>query len=271
VPGELHVGGAGLARGYLRRPELTAQRFIAHPERPGERLYATGDLARYLEDGDIEYLGRIDGQVKIRGHRVELGEIEARARDFPGVQDAVVQLREDAPGDQRLVAYIVGSGIDPAALREFLKAHLPGYMVPAACVPLERLPLTANGKLDRRALPRPKVVSNPQALPRPGVEQAIAEIWQEVLGVPSVGLDDSFFDLGGHSLSLVQVHGKMRALLTVDLPVTKLFQYPTIRSLARHLTESGEPAAAISPTRDRAQRQRAAIARRRELAETHNI
>src|SRR3990172_5603493 len=214
VPGEMYIGGDGLARGYLNRPELTADKFIPNPfsEGPGERLYKTGDLARYLPDGDIEFLGRIDHQVKIRGFRVEPGEIEAVLGGHPAVREVVVMAREDVPGDKRLVAYVVPvQGQAPAAieLRHFLKERLPEYMVPSAFVMLDMLPLTPNGKVDRRALPKPDGLhaetDESYVAPRTPMEKFIAEIWQEALGVDRVSVHDNFFDLGGHSLLSIKV------------------------------------------------------------------
>ncbi|MHC0066354.1 amino acid adenylation domain-containing protein [Nostoc sp. UIC 10890] len=252
VKGEMYIGGAGVARGYLNRPELTTQRFISHPFRRdrgageqgswgnSERLYKTGDLGRYLPNGDIEYLGRIDDQVKIRGFRIELGEIEALISQYPAVRETVV-VAIDA---QRLVAYIVPQTeqtLAIAELRHFLESQLPSYMVPAAFVLLEALPLTPNGKCDRKALPAPdttrpelEAVYQP---PQTEVEQTIADIWQNALQIESVGIHDNFFELGGHSLLLVQVHSKLREIFKKDLSVIDLFRYPTISSLADYINQ----------------------------------
>jgi hypothetical protein len=218
VTGELYIGGAGVARGYLNRPELTAERFIADPfgGESGGRLYKTGDLGRYRTDGAIEYLGRNDFQVKIRGFRVELGEIESRLQGCAGVRDAVVVAREDVPGDKRLVAYVVGEPeveLSASTLREALSSVLAEYMVPSAYVMLPSLPLTPNGKLDRRALPAPDasaVVSRAYEAPLGEVEEAIAQVWQELLGLERVGRHDQFFELGGHSLLAIQVVSRLR-------------------------------------------------------------
>ncbi|HEU4881180.1 MAG TPA: amino acid adenylation domain-containing protein, partial [Longimicrobium sp.] len=232
VPGELYVGGAGVARGYLNRPELTAQRFIDNPF-GAATLYRTGDRVRWMADGTLEYLGRLDEQVKIRGFRIELGEIEAALRQAPGVRDCTVVVREDTAGDRRLVAYIVGEA-EAEALRDRLRQGLPEYMVPAAFVALERLPLTANGKLDRKALPAPEgdaYARRSYEAPLGEVEAALAEIWAEVLGVARVGRWDHFFELGGHSLLAIKLIGRMRgAGLHTD--VRALFTTPVLAELA---------------------------------------
>ena len=238
VAGELYIGGVGLARGYLRRAGLTAERFVASPFGDGDRLYRTGDLVRYLADGNLECLGRIDHQVKIRGVRIELGEVEASLRSCPGVGQAVVVAREDAPGEKRLVAYVVGSaGGTPASfdLRAHVKGSLPVYMVPSAFVALDKLPLTPNGKIDRQALPPPEadaVVRGEYVAPRTPVEEVLAGIWSEVLRVERVGIDDNFFELGGHSLLGMRVVAGMREALAVELPLRALFEAPTVCDLA---------------------------------------
>ena len=221
MPGELYIGGDGVVRGYLNRPELTAERFLPNPF-PGnadDRMYRTGDLARYREDGTIEFLGRIDHQVKIRGYRIELGEIEAALDACDGVAESVVVLREDTPGDQRLAAYLVSSAatLESAALRDTLRQTLPDYMVPADIVVLERLPLTPNRKVDRNALPAPRdVVSQPReeyVAPENDLEATIVELWQNTLKVEKVGINDNFFDLGGHSLLIVKLHGEIKNMV----------------------------------------------------------
>lgn len=235
VAGEIYVGGAGVARGYLNRPELTAERFIASPFVEGDRLYRTGDLGRYLPDGNIEFLGRNDFQVKIRGFRIELGEIEARLLAHPEVREAVVVAREDTPGDKRLVAYYEGMETEPAELREHLAATLPEYMVPAAFVRLEAFQLTPNGKLDRKALPAPEAeayASQAYAAPQGPVEEALAAIWAEVLGLERVGRHDNFFDLGGHSLLAVRVASRIRQRLGVAIALARLFYSPGLSALA---------------------------------------
>ena len=233
VAGELHIGGVGLARGYHRRPALTAERFVPDPFGDGERLYRTGDLARWRPDGTIDFLGRIDHQVKLRGLRIELGEIESALRDQDGVAEAAVIVREDNPGDKRLVAYTVGTAPD---LKAALKETLPEYMVPAAFVELDALPLTPNGKLDRKALPAPVVTRDAGAElvePRNDTERLLAVIWKEILGVDTLGIDDDFFDLGGHSMLATQVVARVRkeSTGTRAVGVMDLFTHRTIRDL----------------------------------------
>jgi amino acid adenylation domain-containing protein/non-ribosomal peptide synthase protein (TIGR01720 family) len=247
VPGELYIGGVALGRGYINRPELTAEKFIPDPfsRRPGGRLYRTGDLSHYAGDGNIEYLGRIDHQIKLRGFRIELGEIEAVLGQHPAVQENVVLAREDGPGQKRLVAYVVtGQPLDSAvtALREFLKGKLPDYMVPSTFVLLEELPLTANGKVDRSRLPEPdKTRPDLEAAfvaPRNAAEELVAAIWSEVLGVERVGVYDNFFDLGGHSLLATQVISRLRGTFQVELlPLRKLFESPTVAELVDSLAQ----------------------------------
>jgi aryl carrier-like protein len=240
VPGEMYVGGAGVARGYLNRAELSAQRFVADPFAPmnGSRLYRTGDLARRLANGDIEYLGRIDEQVKVRGYRIELGEIEAVLQQHPALRESVVLAREDSPGDKRLVAYVVANDDAPTELAEELRAHLreslPEYMVPAAFVVLQALPLTPNGKVDRKGLPAPDGAAygtRGYEAPVGEVETALAQIWAELLKVERVGRHDNFFELGGHSLLAVTLIERMRrAGLHAD--VRALFISPTLAGFA---------------------------------------
>ncbi|MFL6259110.1 MAG: amino acid adenylation domain-containing protein, partial [Thermoanaerobaculia bacterium] len=239
VAGEMYVAGAGVARGYLGRPELTAERFVPDPfGDSGERLYRSGDLARWLDGGDLEYLGRIDHQVKIRGFRIELGEIEAVLGSHPSVREAVVLPREDDTGDRRLVGYVVPreSGIDAADLREYLKDRLPDYMIPSALVEIPAVPLTAHGKVDRKALPDPAETVTPEEKgfdpPRTPTEELVAGIWSEVLRVERVGRGDSFFDLGGHSLLATRVLSRLREVLGVDLPLRVLFESPTVAEMA---------------------------------------
>jgi amino acid adenylation domain-containing protein len=242
VAGELYIGGQGLVRGYFNAPDLTAERFIPHAfgDKPGARLYRTGDIARHLPDGNIEYLGRVDNQVKLRGLRIELGEIETVLRNHPAVREAILLLRQDAPGDKRLVAYIVLQQeqlADVAELREWLGARLPEYMIPSALVLLHTLPLTLNGKIDRRALPAPEDVSAFQektfVAPRNAVEQIIANIWAEVLGLEQVSVDSNFFEVGGHSLKAIQIISRIREALRVELSAKSLFDARTVETLSK--------------------------------------
>jgi amino acid adenylation domain-containing protein len=236
VTGELYIGGAGLARGYLHRPALTAERFVPSPFGAGERLYRTGDLGRWRSDGNLEYLGRLDHQVKVRGHRVELGEIETALVAHPSVRDAVVVAQDDQSGDKRLAAYVVGEDGAPEAsvLRGYLKRSLPEYMLPASFVFLESFPLMPNGKVDRRALPvpneRPEVGA--YVAPRTPSEEVLAGIWAEVLKVERVGVADNFFELGGHSLLATRVMARTREAFGLELPLRTLFGAPTIAELA---------------------------------------
>ena len=271
VPGELYIGGAGLARGYVSAPSLTATRFIPHPftEEVGARLYRTGDLAAYSGDGSVTFLGRADHQVKLRGFRIELGEIEAILNQHPIVRESAVIVREDTPDDPRLVAYMVensangtvngasanGASVNdasanglsangstaPVDLRTFLRLKLPEYMIPSTFVPLPELPLSRNGKVDRRALPVPESIrpASPRVFvaPRNHFEQTIAQVWQEVLQVDKVGADDNFFDLGGHSLLMVKVHHGLRTALDRDISLMDMFRNPTVALLAQHFSQ----------------------------------
>ncbi|ETX02891.1 MAG: hypothetical protein ETSY1_01945 [Candidatus Entotheonella factor] len=243
VPGELHIGGIGLARGYLRQPALTAEKFIVNPFGEG-RLYKSGDLARYLPDGTIEFLGRMDQQVKLRGFRIELGEIEAVLSRQPTVQAAAAVVRESEAGLQQLVAYVVPDGQDTdieAVLRRHLRAILPDYMVPEVFVWLEQLPLNPNGKVDRQVLPAPAgetVKTQAGVQPQSRLERDIAGIWQDVLNLEPVGVEDNFFDLGGHSLLMLRVHDRLQQTVAPQVTMVELFQYPTIALLARHLGQA---------------------------------
>ena len=262
VPGELYTGGNGLARGYFQNSELTSNKFIPNPfsERLESRLYKTGDKVRYLSNGQIEFLGRLDNQVKIRGFRIELGEIEANLGSHPRVSNCIVVAREDIPGDKRLVAYLVaennGESLSAEQLRHFLKETLPHYMIPAHFVFLEQFPLTPNGKINRRALPAPSLelqhsTSNYVA-PRNELEQKLVRVWQEVLGLESIGIKDNFFHLGGHSLLAVVLSSKLEQSFSVKLPMAMLFQMPTIEQQAAFLeqrtnTQSWSVLAPIQP------------------------
>ena len=258
VPGELYVGGASLARGYLRRPDLTAERFVPDPfgGEPGARLYRTGDLVRYSTDGSLHFLGRNDNQVKVRGFRIELGEIEAVLTAHPGVAGAVVVSTDGAAGT-RLAAYVVPADrgtILPSDIRTWLSRRLPEYMLPSAIVALPALPLTANGKIDRRALPAVQSEAQAGVAPRTDLEQRIAAVWAEVLGVDRVGVEDNFFDLGGHSLLLIRLHKRLSESISGDLSIVDLFQYPTVAGLAARLVPAstvGEIADSRAPRRDR--------------------
>ncbi|MHA2405206.1 MAG: amino acid adenylation domain-containing protein [Candidatus Hermodarchaeia archaeon] len=275
VPGELHIGGIQVARGYLNREELTAEKFIPDPfsDDPKSRLYKTGDLVRFLPDGSIEFLGRLDFQVKIRGFRIELGEIEAVLTEYPAVREAVVLVRQDIPEERRLVAYVVPkkrSEMRISEIREFLQQKLPDYMVPAAFVQLEVLPLTPNGKIDRRDLPAPQWEFQPEkefVAPSKELEKIIGDIWQELLQLQRVGIDDSFFELGGHSLLLVRAHRRILEFTEKELSIMDMFRYPTIRTLTEYLIgeEDRETSTTIQKKVDRAGERRAVMTRRRKF------
>ena len=258
VSGEIYIGGAGVARGYLKRAELTAEKFLPDPYsgEPGGRMYRTGDSGRYLESGNIEFLGRKDHQVKIRGFRVELGEIEAALVEHPKIRQAVVLAREDEPGDKRLVAYVVpepeseesnnGSGrvgLQMSELREHLLGKLPEYMVPTAYVQLKGIPLTPNGKIDRKSLPEPDKDIREQEYvgPRNATEETLCRLWQEVLRRERVGIHDNFFNIGGHSLLAVQVISRIKQTFTVEMPLSVLFAAPTVARMAEHIAAVNEP------------------------------
>jgi amino acid adenylation domain-containing protein len=294
VPGELHIGGICLARGYLNRPDLTAERFIPNPlndfrlDEDAEKLeitesqevsnraksnllYKTGDLARYQPDGNIEYIGRIDGQVKIRGFRIELGEIETALAKHRAVKQAVVLAREDTPGDKRLVAYLAVNPEEEltiADLRVQLQSQLPDYMVPAIFMTVEAMPKTPSGKIDRRALPAPdsqrQELSQGYAAPQSELEKVLAGIWSKLLKLDRVGIHDNFFEIGGNSLMTLQIAVQVRALLQKDLPVVKLFQYPTIAQLANYLNQGEGTKQSSNKFQDRADRQKAAFGRSKQ-------
>jgi len=271
VAGELYIGGEGVVRGYLNRPDLTRERFVPDPFAGGEaRMYRTGDLARWREDGRLDFVGRVDHQVKVRGYRVELGEIEALLNLHPEVQEAVVVAREDEEGDQRLVAYLIPrAGAAPASveLRDHLREKLPDFMVPSHFVCLDAFPQTPNRKVDRKALPDPAELAAAGAAahrePESAVEETLAHIWQDVLRVPQVGRDDNFFDLGGHSLLALKTHRRIVAELDAPaLKITDLFRFPTVRALAEHLGGDGQ-GPGLEKSQERAETRRAAMARRR--------
>jgi acyl carrier protein len=250
VPGEVCIGGVQVARGYLARPALTAERFVPDPfsAEPGARLYRSGDRMRWRGDGTLEFIGRIDHQVKIRGFRIELGEIEAALRQAPGVRDCTVVVRDDEGGDRRLVAYVVGD-VEAGVLRDRLRRTLPEYMVPAAFVPLEALPLTANGKLDRKALPAPEYASAEEryVAPRTTAEEVLARIWADVLRLERVGVHDNFFDLGGHSLLIMRLLARIQAAFDLEISIRTVFSMPTLEAIAGEIERRiYEDAAAMS-------------------------
>ncbi|HYO62149.1 MAG TPA: amino acid adenylation domain-containing protein, partial [Pyrinomonadaceae bacterium] len=255
VAGELHVGGAGLARGYLNRPALTAERFVPDPYsgEPGARLYRSGDAGRYTAAGELEYLGRIDQQVKIRGFRIELGEIEAALSEHPSVREAAVVARDEEGGERRLVAYVVAAEGEElkGELHAYLREKLPLYMVPSAFVMLDALPLTTNGKLDRRRLPAPDAVQRNSGrnfeAPRNEVEEKVAGIWRQVLRVEQVGITDDFFELGGHSLLATQLLARVRDLFGVEIPLRPLYEQPTVARLAELIARAGDRATPQPP------------------------
>jgi len=247
VPGELHIGGVGLARGYHKRPELTAEKFISNPfsTAPGARLYRTGDLARFLPSGVIEFLGRLDDQVKIRGFRIELGEIETVLRAHPQIQDVLVMAREDQPGEKRLVAYLIARGQPVPTvceLREFLLKKLPEYMVPATFVALSSFPLTPNGKIDRKALLAPNATTTLQDESGPAadtpVEKIVAGLWKSLLGLERLGRQSNFFDLGGHSLLVTQLVARIRDAFGIELPLRSVFESPTLADLSATIEQT---------------------------------
>ena len=274
VIGELYVGGDGVTRGYLKRPELTAERYIPDPfsKQPGARLYRTGDLARHRANGNLEYLGRADKQVKVRGYRIEPGEIEVALVQHKDIREAVVVVREEMADDKRLIAYIVpaaeaADGLTQLSIRSWLREKLPEYMIPSSFVQLSALPLTSNGKVDQRALPSPDGLALEAAAsyspPETEIEQLLARVWEEVLRVERVGIFDNFFDLGGHSLLLVQVQSKLQDALDREVSLMELFQYPSIESLAKHLSEQQREQSVIQNAQERGAKQREAFRRAR--------
>jgi acyl carrier protein len=273
-PGELCIGGAGVARGYLNQPELTAQKFVTPAW--DARLYRTGDRARYRADGLLEFLGRLDDQVKVSGYRIEPNEIASVLREYPGVRDAVVVAEKRANRDARLIAYVAGDRValeDHRALRAFVGNKLPAFMIPAVFVTLEAIPLTNNGKVDRAALPAPVAPDSGPVATGGGedarltqsasdLEETIANIWREVLNRSDVGSRENFFDLGGDSLRLIEVHSRLRKQTGSKLPITDLFEYPTVEALARRLQASVNPPAVNDDAAVRARRQKELLAQR---------
>ncbi len=246
IPAQMYIGGVGLARGYLNRPELTAEKFVPNPfsAEPGARLYKTGDIARYLPDGSIDYLGRIDRMVKVRGFRIELSEIESTLREHPAVREAIALAHEDQAGYKKLVAYLVlehQNQLSSHQLREYLQENIPDYMIPSIFVFLDAFPLTVNGKIDHRALPQAAQLSDTTketfVAPRNTIEEMLSTIWSQVLEIERISMDDNFFDLGGHSLLATRMFVQIHDFFQVDLSLRDLFEAPTIVSFARIITE----------------------------------
>ena len=246
VIGEIHIGGLSLARGYVGDPQHTSEKFIPNPfsREKGARLYKTGDLARYLPDGNIQFLGRVDHQVKIRGYRIELGEIEAVLSRHQGIKDVVVSVSEETSGDKRLVAYVIpkeGKTPQNNELNEFLKKNLPEYMIPSFFVMMDAFPLTPSGKVSRRGLKSPKKIKRdgeiPLAAPRTPTEAEMTTIWMDVLGVGQIGIHDNFFHLGGHSLLATRIISRLKATFQVDFPLRILFESPTIAEIAEEIDQ----------------------------------
>jgi amino acid adenylation domain-containing protein len=270
VAGELYVGGEGVARGYWGRPGLTAERFVPDPfsGASGSRLYRTGDLVCRLEDGRLKFLGRADDQVKVRGYRIELGEIVSGLREVAGLRDALVTVRGNDEEEPRLIAYAVreaGASLSIAELRQHLRKQLPDYMIPSGFVILDQIPLTVSGKVDRQALPDVDHEHYDLAVnyvgPRSETENVITQIWQQVLDVKKLGIHDNFFDLGGHSLLMVQVYNKLREAFHKDVPMVELFRNPTIATLSRYFSGDAAPILSLKKTQERASRRVAASSR----------
>jgi acyl carrier protein len=274
VPGEIFVGGGGVARGYLNREDLTAERFISNPfsQDPGARLYRTGDLAKIMANREVVYLGRRDNQVKIRGFRVELGEIESGVCKHPNIHEAVVICREYQSDFQSLTAYVVPKNLDSFSigeLKRYLQTKLPDYMIPSAFVTLEALPLTVNGKVDRAALPEPHFIRSEMGsayvAPSNKIERTIAAIYQEILGLDEVGIYDNFFELGGNSLLVGRVVTELRKAIDADLEMVRLFEFPTVSALAKFLSGAAPEKPLIDRVVERAKSRKEAFARRRQF------
>jgi acyl carrier protein len=283
IPGELCIGGDGVTEGYYNRPELTAEKFIDNPfsNEENSKLYRTGDLAYYRKDGTIEFLGRQDHQVKIRGYRIELGEIETVLSSHEDIREAVVIAREDTPGDVRLVAYVIAqkdSLTDIEEIRNYIKGKLPEYMVPSQFLTVESFPLTPNGKIDRKAFPVPSEfifdsVQKDVVLPTNELEIAIASIWQNLLKLPKVGINDNFFDIGGHSLLAVQLHAKLKEAIDSELALTDIFRFSTIKAITEFIEnkKSNLFEMAINPGSKRAEMSKLRISRSKNIERTNSI
>ena len=239
VAGELYIGGAGLAKEYLNKPELTASKFIAHPFKEGELVYKTGDLARWLPDGNVEFIGRKDNQIKVRGYRIELGEIESVLASEESIKSCAVMLKEDVQGIERFVGYIVAEeDFDKKKVQEYLKSKLPDYMIPDTWVVLDKLPITNNGKIDKKALPALDLASlsaHEYVAPTNEIEQKLVDIWQELLGVDKIGIHDNFFELGGHSLLATRLVSKIRKVIGTEISIKNVFQFDILEDLANYI------------------------------------
>jgi long-subunit acyl-CoA synthetase (AMP-forming) len=272
MPGELFIGGDGVTRGYLNREDLTLERFLPDPFVEGGRMYRTGDLVRRSADGTLEFLGRMDFQVKVRGYRIELGEIESCLGQHPGIAEAVVLAREDKPGDVRIVAYLLPTGEDVPEdeLRAHVRAFLTDYMIPAHFVAVEKFPLTPNGKIDRKALPKPgeKAAADDRVIehvaPTDEIGIRVADIFKRALGVEKVGMLDNFFTLGGHSLLAIQVHRELKKTVASNLSITDLYRFPTVGGLAAHILDRGQASNELDRVASRATARRHAMASRRQ-------
>ncbi|ASC71036.1 Non-ribosomal peptide synthetase [Halomicronema hongdechloris C2206] len=276
VPGELHIGGLGLARGYYQRPALTAEQFVPNPfsPTPGARLYKTGDLVKYRRDGSLEYLGRLDHQVKLRGFRIELGEIETVLLRHPAISQAVVVAHQNASGEPQLVGYVVpaAASLSPSALRSYLQEQLPDYMVPAAMVLLEELPLTPNGKVDRKGLAKlnPNLdLDTTYRAPTTELETIIADLWKDILHLDKVGIHHNFFDIGGHSLLVVAIHSKLQNKLQREFPLISLFKYPTVGDLAQYLSQTAGQSNLIREAKPSKKKGKASIRQQKHLRQRH--